>query len=159
MARSRVFLVHGNGNHSYQVYNNTIYARNGNPAMFEQGAESGESSIAFRNNIFINAGSGTFNAPKGCLFESNLYFGNGHIADDAKKILADPRLQAPGSGSLGLDSVSGYKLMTGSPAIGAGLPITDNGGRDYWGNSVSPSANPHLGAYNGKPVQSRKEQP
>ena len=40
MAGSRVFLVHGHGNHDYQVYNNTIYAGDGNPAMFEQGADS-----------------------------------------------------------------------------------------------------------------------
>ena len=156
VARSRVFLVHGQGNHGYQVYNNTIYARNSDPAMFEQGAESGESSITFQNNIFINAGSGTFRAPKGCQFEGNLYFGSGQIEADAKKILSDPRLQAPGGGQLGLDSVSGYQLMTGSPAIDAGLPITDNSGRDYWGNPVSASANPHLGAYNGKPLQPRK---
>jgi hypothetical protein len=159
LAGSRVFLVHGQGNHGYQVYNNTIYARIGSPAMFEQGAESGESSIAFRNNIFINAGSGTFRAPKGCQFESNLYFGNGHIADDTKKILNDPRLQSLGSGRLGLDSVSGYQPLTGSPAMDAGLPITDNGGRDYWGNPVSASKYPHIGAYNGKPVQPAKEQP
>ena len=156
---SRVFLVHGHGNHGYQVYNNTIYVQNGNAAMFEQGADSGESSISFRNNIFINAGKGTFVAPKGCRFEGNLYFGSGHIADDAKKFLGDPRLQAPGGGRLGLDSLSGYQLMTGSPAFDAGLPIADNGGRDFWGNVISTSANPHVGAYNGKPVQPAEKLP
>ena len=150
---SRVFLVHGHGNHGYRVYNNTIYVRNGDPAMFEQGAESGGSSIAFQNNIFINAGTGTFLPPKGCQFECNLYFGTGHIEADPKKILADPRLQSPGSGKRGLDSVDGYKLMTGSHALDAGVPINDNGGRDYWGNQVSGTPSPHLGAFNGSAVQ------
>ena len=81
LAGSRVFLVHGHGNHDYQVYNNTDLRRNGNPAMFEQGADSSGSSIVFQNNIFINAGTGTFLAPKGCRFERNLYFGSGHIAE------------------------------------------------------------------------------
>lgn len=154
---SRVFLVHGHGNHGYQVYNNTIYARNGNPAMFEQGADSGESSISFRNNIFINAGSGSFRAPKGCQFERNLYFGSGHIADDPKKILGAPQLLSPGSGGLGFDSLSGYQLMPGSPALLAGVLITDNGKRDFWGNVVASSASPHLGAFNGTPVQPAKK--
>jgi hypothetical protein len=153
VAHSRVFLVHGNGNHGYQVYNNTVYARNGNPAMFQQGADSSGSSIVFKNNIFINAGSGSFVAPKGCRFERNLYFGSGYIASDAKGILSDPRMQAPGSGGLGLATVEGYRLSAGSPALDTGLLISGNGGSDYWGNRVFDSAAPHIGAYNGHPVQ------
>ncbi len=153
IAGSRVFLVHGNGNHGYQVYNNTVYVRNGNPAMFQQGADSSGSSIVFKNNIFMNAGSGSFLAPKGCRFERNLYFGSGHVADDAKGILSDPRMLAPGSGGLGLASVEGYKLSVESPALNVGLLIPGNGGSDYWGNRVSDSAAPHIGAYNGHPVQ------
>ena len=152
LAGSRVFLVHGHGNHGGQVHNNTIYARDGNPAMFQQGAESSGSSIVFRNNIFINAGSGSFRAPQGCRFERNLYFGSGDIADDAKKILGDPLLAAAGGGRLGLDSVGGYRLVAGSPALHAGLPIPGNGGADYWGNPVSDTSAPHLGAYNGRPI-------
>jgi len=153
LAGSRVFLVHGQGNHGYQVYNNTVFVRDGNPTMFEQGAESGESSICFQNNIFINAGNGTFLAPKGCRFERNLYFGSGHIADDTKKILGDPQLQSPGNGRLGLESVDGYKLIAGSLALDVGVLIKDNGGRDYWGNTVSATASPHLGAFNGSAIQ------
>ena len=153
LAGSRVFLVHGHGNHGYQVYNNTVYVRNGNPAMFEQGADSSGSSILFQNNIFVNAGSGPFRAAKGCRFERNLYFGSGHVADDAQKILADPRLASPGSGRLGLDSLHGYKLCVGSPALGTGLLIKANGGRDFWGNPVSASAASNIGADNGTPDQ------
>ena len=158
LAGSRVFLVHGHGNHDYRVYNNTIYTNRGNPAMFEQGADSSRSSILFQNNIFIHAGTGTFRAPKGCRFERNLYFGSGHIAEDARKILADPRLLQPGGGRFGLDSVAGYKLLAGAPALRAGVLIPANGGRDYWGNLVSDSAPPHVGAFQGSPIQPEKEQ-
>jgi len=153
LAGSRVFLVHGNGNHGYRVYNNTVYVRDGDPALFEQGAPSDKSSILFQNNIFVNAGKGAVKAPRGCRLEGNLFFGMGHIAEDAKKLLGDPRLHSAGSGKLGLGSLAGYKLLSGSPALNAGVPIADNGGRDFFGNPVFRDAPPHLGAFNGRPVQ------
>jgi hypothetical protein len=152
LSGSRVFLVHGHGNHGYQVYNNTIYVRSGNPVMFHQGADSSRSSIAFTNNVFINASTGAFAPPKGCRFERNLYAGSGYIEEDAKRIVADPRLLAPGSGRMGLESVAGYRLAVGSGAINAGLTIPGNGGLDYWGTPVSKTSAPHLGAYNGQPI-------
>lgn len=145
----RVFLVHGNGNHGYQVYNNTIFVSRNNPPMFEQGASSSGSDITFKNNIFINSGTGSFFAPGGCYFDNNLYHGNGHIAADPRKILASPMLVFPGSGGNGLNALNGYKLLTGSPALSSGLVIASNGGIDYWGNPVSSTIAPNIGAYNG----------
>jgi len=152
LAGSRVFLVHGDGNHGYKVYNNTIYVKNGNPAVFLQGAPSNGSDIEFKNNLFINLGTGSFIAPGGCTFDGNLYFGKGHIAADLQKILADPKLALAGSGGNGLGTVDGYKLQAGSPALDAGLVISSNGGRDYWGNPVAADAQSHRGAFNGSPV-------
>ncbi len=43
----------------------------------------------------------------------------------------------PGSGTLGINSVAGYKLKAGSPAIDAGVTIPDNGGKDYFGTALS----------------------
>jgi autotransporter-associated beta strand protein len=145
----RVFLVHGHGNHGYQVYNNTIFVSRNNPPMFEQGAASTGSDITFKNNIFINSGTGSFFAPGGCYFDNNIYHGNGHIAADPRKILADPMLVFPGSGANGLNSLNGYKLLAGSPALGSGLVVSSNGGLDYWGNTVSSTSAPNIGAYNG----------
>ena len=150
--RSRVFLVHGDGNRNYRIYNNTVYVHNGSPTMFEAGAASKKSSIDFQNNIFVNEGKGTFRALDGCRFEANLYFGCGEVTVDPKKILADPRLLAPGTGGKTLDSVAGYKLAPGSPALGAGVPVPGNGGSDYWGNPISKIAAPNIGAFNGRPV-------
>ena len=149
IAGGRVFLVHGHGNHGYQVYNNTIFISKANPPVFEQGAASNGSDITFKNNIFINLGTGSFFAPGGCYFDNNIYYGNGHITADPRKILADPMLVFPGSGADGLNSLDGYRLLAGSPALGSGLVIPSNGGIDYWGNSVSSTSAPNIGAYNG----------
>lgn len=155
LAGSRVFLVHGHGNHDYRVYNNTIIAGRGNPVMFLQGAESSGSSILFQNNIFVNAGSGSFKAPKGCRFERNLYVGNGHIAEDARALVADPLLAGDAAGDGAVDAC---RLTDGSPALGAGVPVPDAGGRDYWGHRVADGMASHIGACNGDPVPlTRKE--
>jgi len=153
-ALSRVFLVHGDGNRDCQVYNNTIYVKNGNPALFQQGADSSKSSILFRNNIFINAGTGAFVAPKGCSFDRNIYSGSGRIDKDARGLLADPCLVAAGSGLQGSASLAGYKLRAGSPALKSGVVIPGSGGSDFWGNPVPGKEAPNLGAFNGDPEKS-----
>lgn len=153
LAGSRVFLVHGHGNHDYRVYNNTVYVGRGNPALFEQGADSAKSSILFQNNLFINTGTGSLKAPRGCRFERNLYWGHGSLAEDAQAVVADPLLLAPGSGGLGLGSVGGYRLRAGSPALGVGVSVPAPGRTDYWGNPLPKAVVPHLGAYNGVPMQ------
>ena len=55
----------------------------------------------------------------------------------------------PGSGTFGINSVSGYKLKTGSPAIASGLSIVNNGGFDYFGNVVLPTTSPNRGFFEG----------
>ena len=44
---------------------------------------------------------------------------------------------APGTGGVGLASLTGYKLKPGSPCIKAGMSVADNGGRDFYGNPVN----------------------
>jgi len=81
------------------------------------------------------------------VFENNVYYGR-HVnpPQDPKAITADPKLVNPGSGEFGLASLEGYKLKDGSPCIGAGKPIKDNGGRDFWGNKVPEGKRPDIGA-------------
>ncbi len=153
VAGGRVFLIYGAGNHNYSVYNNTVFVHSNNPPVFQDdGGGSASSTINFYNNIIINMGSGSMNAPAGCFFDRNLFFGNGAIASDANKLQVNPLLVAAGSGSNGLASVAGYKLATNSPALRTGRIIPDNGGRDYWQNPVPAGVAPNLGAYNGMGV-------
>lgn len=112
----------------------------------------------FVNNVFYATGQGRFRCvyskrldetnfsfdetsradyPAGTMFENNCYFGpwkNG-IPDDPSAIQADPMFIVPGSGALG------YALMEGSPLIDAGIDVADNGGRDYFGNSLADGKN------------------
>ena len=45
-----------------------------------------------------------------------------------------------------------YQLAIDSPAIGAGRIIPDNGGIDFFGNQVSATEAPNIGADNGKQI-------
>ncbi len=45
-----------------------------------------------------------------------------------------------------LATLKAYRLRADSPCIGAGLPIKDNGGRDFWGNQVPEGEKPTIGA-------------
>ncbi|MCM3746417.1 carbohydrate binding domain-containing protein [Paenibacillus pasadenensis] len=139
-------------------------------------------NTTFTNNIFYNLGSGGYKFndsqiagnPINTVFENNIYYGNYRIAyrtpgdtnpepnqvaleaDKARGAVAtaDPQLASPGTGGLGINTVDGYKLVNGSPAIGSGLFIANNGGKDYWGNPVGGSAQSsfNIGAYGGSGV-------
>jgi hypothetical protein len=76
------------------------------------------------------------------------------IGKEQGSLIADPLLQSPGGGGICGTSVltSGpqpcppaYQLRPGSPALGAGLPINNNGGRNYYGNPISSP--PNIGAF------------
>ncbi|MFL2591760.1 MAG: hypothetical protein ACJ0PK_00490, partial [Flavobacteriaceae bacterium] len=59
----------------------------------------------------------------------------------------------------GGNSANDYKLKSGSPALNSGFIINgssdvknyiqNNGGRDYFGNTVTSDSKPNIGAYNG----------
>jgi hypothetical protein len=142
-----------------QIYNNTIYLKPGLTTKiidhdWDDGGGLGNLNQpwSFRNNIIYNLGSGDYSIPGTTgTFDYNLFFGN-HPAnepDDLHKLTTDPLLINPGSGSNGINTVDGYKLKIGSAALGSGVTVTNNGGNDYFGDPVSPTASPNRGAYNG----------
>jgi hypothetical protein len=80
------------------------------------------------------------------VFENNVFFGNHvELPIDAHTIKNQPALLKPGSGGNGFDSLSGYKLRDAS-ACRLGKIISDNGGRDFFGNSVPADRPPCIGA-------------
>jgi hypothetical protein len=142
---------------SATIYNNTFYIPATNTAPIINNAGSSSSNIAFYNNIFYNLGTGSWYrtslpaADRRGTYDYNLIYGN-HPADepaDPNKLTTDPLLVSPGSGDNGRNTLNGYKLKSGSPALGSGRLIANNGGKDYWGNAVSSTANPNRGAYGG----------
>lgn len=67
---------------------------------------------------------------------------------DANSLYADPLLNRPTYHRADV-STSAFTLQPGSPALSKGTVISDNGGLDFFGNLVSATAPPNMGAYNG----------
>ncbi|MGG1552034.1 right-handed parallel beta-helix repeat-containing protein [Paenibacillus ferrarius] len=137
------------------VYNNTVYLPKASQAKVINHSNWGgyAKNTYFYNNIIYNLGTGgyTFATSTNNVFEHNVFYGNHPATEpaDPYKITADPQLASPGSGGLGRDSLIGYNLLNTSPAIGTGKVVTNNGGRDYYGNAVSAASAPNIGAYGG----------
>jgi hypothetical protein len=106
------------------------------------------------NNIFYVLGTTSYLSMPQATFDSNVFYGHHPSSEprDAHKLTNDPMLVAPGSASIGRATVDGYMLRAGSPALGTGVSIANNGGKDYWGNDVSSATPPHRGAYAGPAV-------
>ena len=144
------------------VYNNTVFVPlNTSPEIY---FHEGSGETLFKNNLVYVAGVGnrltTYIPNEGVSYDisNNLFYPNTSFNFDQDLLdnasFTDPSLISPGS-----TIASRYKLMTGSPAKFAGEIISgssdyvdynqNNGGQDFFGNSVSNSSSPHIGAYNG----------
>ncbi|BBH22310.1 hypothetical protein Back11_36550 [Paenibacillus baekrokdamisoli] len=139
-----------------QIYNNTVYIGTGQNTKIidHEWNDAGDlnAPYSFKNNIVYNLGTGGYNLPGvNGVFDHNLLYGNHPLNEpiDANKITANPQLVYQGGGSTGWNTTDGYKLRAGSPALGSGTVIANNGGLDYWGNPVSLTEAPNIGAYSG----------
>lgn len=156
--KARVFQLAGPTTNT-QVYNNTIYLSQGSSTspIYVNSWDGYTKSISFKNNIWMLQGAGSWQGLSnvGTLtFNSNTISGvhtSGEPSDTNKSTL-NPLLVDAGSGGTGRATVDGYKLVSGSPAIGTGTVISNNGGKDYFGNAVSSTSAPNRGAYNGPGV-------
>ena len=135
------------------IYNNVIYVGKEMDiwAIHHWDWEKGwAKDVRFFNNIFIVEGKVRyeFGGSTGNVFENNVFFGkHANPPANTNAITTDPMLVKPGSGARGLDSLKGYTLKAGSPCIGAGRTISDNGGRDFWGNPLEKNKTPDIGAH------------
>jgi Chitobiase/beta-hexosaminidase C-terminal domain/Right handed beta helix region/DUF5010 C-terminal domain len=141
------------------VYNNVFYVAAGMNSNILLTNAANHHTLSFENNIIYNnstASTYSINAGDATTFSHNLFFGQHPASEpaDAFKLTSDPMFVSPGSGGTGITTVNGYQLKPGSPAIGSGILIANNGGQDYWGNPVSATAAPNRGAYNGAGVGS-----
>ena len=154
-------LIYFHGNpEGTMIYNNTFYFGNkqeelaGTEPHFIKEIWGEPWSTSIYNNIFaslIPGGKIDMRKNKNTLIDNNLYFNVPIIEDldgpiiDANKINADPQFL-----SINGHKTEDYKLSIDSPAIGMGRLIPDNGGRDFFGNPVSATEAPNIGADNGK---------
>jgi hypothetical protein len=151
-----------------EIYNNTLYNSSGAGIGFGGLHVPG---IVVRNNIFICSGELISGEAKRGRFENNIYWpineqgltfdglrfekwvaqtGQERIGDTVVGRYVDPLLVEPGTVKLTnpakLTNLKAYRLKTGSPCLGAGIPIENNGGRDFWGNKVLEGEKPAIGA-------------
>jgi len=130
-----------------QVYNNTVFNRNGVAVGF---GGLPMPNVVFRNNIFVCSGDVVAGDAARGKFENNLYWPADQRELSFIGTRADPRLVET-SGKLPTDPakltrMAAYKLRPDSPCLRAGILIEDNGGRDFWGNRMSRNRKPAMGA-------------
>ncbi|MHA0857444.1 discoidin domain-containing protein [Paenibacillus sp. CMAA1364] len=143
------------GTFGAQAYNNTIYMKKDGYKKFVYG-NGGSSDAKFYNNIFYYPGDTPFQvtsfSENNIDWKNNIFYNFSNTpSNDNAVITLDPMFVDPGKGGTGVGkpvdvaSLNGYKLKQGSPAINAGRPIANNGGRDYFGNPLTGI--PDIGAY------------
>ncbi len=136
-----------------EIYNNVVYIGEGIEAwaVWPGGGKNGYASdVRFANNIFYFEGEGKYNFGEMdyLVLENNAFYGN-HVdlPVGKRRVEQDPLFKDAGSGGMGFDSLEGYQLQGDSPLAKAGIPIDNNGGRDFWGNQVLNGRIPSIGAF------------
>ncbi|WP_282073928.1 carbohydrate binding domain-containing protein [Polaribacter atrinae] len=136
-----------------QIYNNTIFYKTKPASVDEEFVHSTNwngwsNQTHFKNNLFVSTDSqnSTFKHRQSTNnnYTNNLYFGNVTIpSEETNALNSDPLFVNPGLDN----STNDYKLKKGSLAIGAGVVIENNGGLDFFGNTVSSTTTPTIGAF------------
>jgi hypothetical protein len=138
----RLFGVNTSG--SSHIYNNTIYTPSAITTRYPAAR-----NLYLTNNIIDETGSGGYDLSSNEIWDHNTFYGN-HPASqpaDAHKLTSNPDFENPGGAGSGRSTASAYILKSGSPDLGSGVLIAGNGGKDFFGNSVSSTAAPNRGAY------------
>jgi hypothetical protein len=170
--KQRLFHMAGR-TRDVQIYNNLFYVGKDIDAYLFLWTVEGSvwpTNVFIQNNIFYldglgrnrfglrrkqgEANDGTYITEPGLgeteniVFEANILNGNFEDIPEAwRAMINNPKLVNPGKGANGFESLEGYKLEPGSPAIGAGVVLPENGGRDFWGNKLTAGNNPSIGVH------------
>ncbi|UNI23033.1 hypothetical protein JDV02_008876 [Purpureocillium takamizusanense] len=131
-------------NASLDFYNNVMYCAEGDFDMRVPQV------TRFANNIFVGRSNASLPVASGITWDNNLFETVMPPTEDG--IVGDPGFLKPRASGGTLGAAFGYRLREGSPALGSGKVIEDNGGYDYFGNAVEANARPNIGPYNGKGV-------
>lgn len=151
-------------NNTYFTTKNVVSAIEWSENNFTDGIVRGHYYGSLRNNIFYvkngeNPQYGSRNALKLFQFENNCYQGFSEVSlpwDEVNQILDDPKFAFAGAAEKGMDSLSGYKLLAGSPCLDAGMKIYNDGNLDFWGNKISDAQVMNVGAYIGEAAKKPK---
>ncbi|SFM11673.1 Right handed beta helix region [Gracilibacillus orientalis] len=147
--------LHSNSAATAEIYNNTIYNEESKYMVYGYGIFMNSEYNIYNNILYSTRDDAVFTTGGGASYNNNSYYGADFPipADDENAITIDPMLAAVNTGGKGteesgpaLDSLDGYKLLSGSPLIGAGAEVANNGGQDMAGNSVYHGT-PDVGAF------------
>lgn len=153
---SRLFQLCPGDIDQTQIYNNTIIDDTVTPTYFLQDDNSTRRGVSWHNNIVVNRGAAMSTQVRGAglEFDHNVLIGVTGVPANADGSTnpggsdADPGFVDEAHVPTGMDDLAGVKLRAGSPALGAGAAVSDNGGLDYFGTSV-PDGAVNIGAYQG----------
>lgn len=152
-----------------EIYNNTCIKDYGPLVGFSDTKVPG---IRFRNNLFVSGSELIHGGADKAVFQGNAYWllggkpfdVDGHKSLEAWSratgqetldgkvvgVWADPKIATPEHLDkvkvTDLEALRDFRLRSGSPCVGAGLPVADNGGRDFWNRPVKADRSPSIGA-------------
>jgi len=138
------------------MYNNTFYVGRGETVslLLQSDWKGWADGTYLYNNIFYVAGTAEFShgvsrGPDGAyvttpgfgssrntVFDYNIYYGKLEPAADPHALTTDPLFMSPGRANRGAQSMAGYRLQPGSPAINSGKLIDSHVGKDFLGTTV-----------------------
>lgn len=156
----QIFSITGQSTNT-TIYNNVVYSSNNfNYAItHRRWGDAGnvwpDNTRYFNNIFYFNKSNATFafQSSTNNLFNNNVFYyappNTGINPIDGNVITSNPLFVNPGSGTVGLNSLNGYKLQINSPCINTGVLLQGHATKDFWGNTV-PNAvgqNPDRGAF------------
>lgn len=141
--RTRTFQVCSGGLQRGRIHNNTIQLPNvprggTHRIVLENATKPGALDVRFTDNILRGSGTDTgtlawtLDDPAFTL-DHNLIHQAPVPASATATVTAAPLLTAPGPATA---DPADYRLLPGSPALGAGAVVPDNGGRDFFGTAL-----------------------
>jgi hypothetical protein len=127
-----------------KIYNNLFYSgadQDSVMLIYHKSWGGYSDSTLYQNNIFVARGAGCcFDTGKSTrnFFHANLFDGSVlNKPSDPEGINANPKFIGE-EGQSGANPWLRYLLQVGSPAINSGMPIGQNGGRDFTGKEIGP---------------------
>ncbi len=135
-----------------EIYNNVFFIKSGlSPTVIVENDGNSHTYNFFNNIIYNNSGSTSYSYGTGTGVQNrtilnNVFYGFHPSSEpsDPNKLISNPLLVNPGTGASagvnGINTLNGYKLQATSPAKANGRVIANNGGFDFFGNPLPPTA-------------------
>lgn len=151
--KARLFQMCPGSINDTQIYNNSIWHEGDDKVDFYQNDGAVNVTINWSNNIVQNSGpvmSIAQTENQTLSFYNNDFLGVASLPENPDGQINPGGMSAdPLFVGVNEQDVNGFKLQAGSPVIGKGILIPDNGGLDYYRNTVSSEVSPNMGAYEG----------